>query len=90
VTSVKNVLFVCEVHLWLNSHRVKPENHWPTRVVWLWWNPFWLAPVWRPPRTIFLPPKEQGFTMTNSEIVLSMLGLLVQAKPDFEAIEPFR
>ena len=35
-------------------------------------------------------PKERGFTMTNSEIVLSMLGLLVQAKPDFEAIEPFR
>ena len=43
-----------------------------------------------PPNHLPTPPKEQGFTMTNSEIVLSMLGLLVQAKPDFEAIEPFR
>ena len=34
-------------------------------------------------------PKERGFTIKNSEIALSMIGLLSQGKSDFEAIEPF-
>ena len=34
-------------------------------------------------------PKERGFTIRNSEIALSMIGLLAQGKSDFEAIEPF-
>ena len=35
-------------------------------------------------------PKNRGFTISNGDIATSMIGLLAQAKPDFEAIEPFR
>jgi len=35
-------------------------------------------------------PKERGFTIKNSDIAVSMIGLLSQSKTDFEAIEPFK
>lgn len=35
-------------------------------------------------------PQERRFTLKNSDIAFSMVGLLVQGKSDFEAIESFR
>jgi hypothetical protein len=35
-------------------------------------------------------PKNRGFTVSNGDIAVSMIGLLTQAKTDFEAIEPFK
>lgn len=35
-------------------------------------------------------PKDRGHNLLNSDIALSMIGLLCQGKSDYDAIEPYR